>query len=136
MKTEHPIGSIEFNKAFIIDHFEEFVNKKNSAIAYTNLSEDFLDHDEAGGSVIGPGPAKKMMDGLYKFMPDIHVSVVDIIAEGDKVMVRNIWSGTNPQGHKVQFKGFVLWKLKEGKIIERWATVTSPYSMTGAVAVW
>ena len=136
MKTENPVGSLEFNKAFIIKHFEEFVNNKNSAIAYTNLSEDFLDHDEAGGPVIGPGPAKKMMDGLYKFMPDIHVSVEDIIAEDDKVMVRNIWSGTNAQGIKIQFKGFVLWKLKDGKIIERWATVTSPTPMPSEVPKW
>jgi predicted ester cyclase len=136
MKTQHPVGSIEFNKAFIIGHFEEFVNKKNSAIAYTNLSADFVDHDEAGGPVIGPEPAKIMMDNLYKYMPDIHVSVEDIIAEEDKVMVRNIWSGTTTQGAKIQFKGFVLWKLKDGKIIERWATVTSAYPMQGDVAKW
>jgi predicted ester cyclase len=136
MKTAFPPGSTEFNKAFIIDHFEEFVNKKNSAIAYTNLSDDFLDHDETGGPVIGPEPAKKMMDGLYHFMPDIHVQVEDIIAEGDKVMVRNIWSGTNLQGVKIQFKGFVLWKLKDGKIIERWATVTSPYPTQGNLPKW
>jgi predicted SnoaL-like aldol condensation-catalyzing enzyme len=136
MKSEHPVGSVEYNKAFIINHFEEFVNKKNSAIAYINLSGDFLDHDEAGGPVVGPEPAKKMMDELYKFMPDIHVSIVDIIADGDKVMVRNIWSGTGPQGHKIQFKGFVLWKLKDGKIIERWATVTSPYAIQGDNPTW
>ena len=76
------------------------------------------------------------MEGLYKFLPDIHVSIEEIIAEGDKVMVRNIWSGTNPEGHKIQFKGFVLWKLKEGKIIERWATVTSPYPMEGDLPKW
>jgi len=77
-------------------------------MAFRNLAENFLDHDEAGGPVIGPGAAKKMMEGLYKFLPHIHVSIEEIIAEGDKVMVRNIWSGTNPEGHKIQFKGFVL----------------------------
>jgi predicted ester cyclase len=136
MKTEHLPGSTEFNKAFIINHFEEFVNKKNSSIAYTNLSDDFLDHDEAGGPVIGPEPAKKMMEGLYKFIPDIHVSIEDIIAEGDKVMVRNIWSGTNAQGQKIQFKGFVLWKLKDGKIVERWATVTAPNAAESDIPQW
>lgn len=136
MKTEFAPGSPEYNKAFVINHFEEFVNKKNAAIAYTNLANDFLDHDEAGGPVIGPGPAKKMMEGLYQFMPDIHVVVEDIIAEGDKVMVRNIWSGTNPRGIKMQFKGFVLWKLKDGKIVERWATVTQPMPVGGDAASW
>jgi predicted ester cyclase len=68
-----------------------------------------------------------MMESLYKFMPDIQVRVEDIIAEGENVMVRNFWSGTNPHGTKMQFKGFVLWKLNDGKIVERWATVTPPY---------
>lgn len=115
---------LEFNKAFIINHFEEFVNKRNSAVAYENLAEDFLDHDEAGGPVVGPEPAKIMMEKMYTFFKDLHVSVEDIIAEGDKVMVRNIWSGTGPDGKKVQFKGFVLWRIKNKKIVERWATVT------------
>jgi predicted SnoaL-like aldol condensation-catalyzing enzyme len=136
IRSKHPVGSIDYNKAFIINHFEEFVNKKNSAIAYTNLSDDFLDHDEAGGPVVGPEPAKKMMDALYKFMPDIQVSIVEVIAESDKVMVRNIWSGTNHQGIKIQFKGFVLWKLKDGKITERWATVTPAYPMQSEVPEW
>lgn len=28
------------------DHFEEIVNRKNSAIAYRNFTPDFLDHGE------------------------------------------------------------------------------------------
>ena len=30
MKTDHPVGSLEYNKAFIIAHFEEFVNNVSS----------------------------------------------------------------------------------------------------------
>ena len=133
---EHPIGTPEYNKEFIIRHFEEFVNMKNSSVAYINLADDFLDHDEAGGPAVGPEPAKRMMDKLYSFLPDLHVTIEDILAEGDKVMVRNIWTGTNIQGHKIQFKGFVLWRLKDGKIAERWATVTAPSPMETPKPAW
>jgi predicted ester cyclase len=133
---EHPVNSPEYNKAFVIKHFEDFVNKKHSDVALVNLSEDFYDHDEAGGPAIGPLKAKEMMEGVYRMLPDIHVSIEDIIAEGDKVMVRNIWSGTRPDGVKIQFKGFVLWRFKDGKIVERWATVTPPYPVAGEKAVW
>jgi predicted ester cyclase len=126
----------EFNKQFIINHFEEFVNQKNAAIAFKNFTEDFLDHDEAGGVAIGPAAAAKMMEGVYKAIPDIHVSIEDIIAEGDKIMVRNIWTGTTTAGKKIQFKGFVLWRLQEGKIAERWATVTPPYERATTSGVW
>ena len=136
MKTEYPVNTPEYNKAFVIHHFEEFVNNKNSEIAFINLSDDFMDHDEQGGPAIGPLKAKEMMEGMYKMMPDLHVIIEDIIAENDKVMVRNIWTGTNVQGIKIQFKGFVPWKLKDGKIIERWATVTQPYQMEKDNTEW
>jgi predicted ester cyclase len=136
METQNKENDLEFNKAFIINHFEEFVNKKNSAIAYVNLAEDFLDHDEANGPAIGPEPAKKMMEKMYTFFNDLHVSVEDIIAEGDKVMVRNIWSATTSDGKNIQFKGFVLWRLKDKKIVERWATVTSPQQQDSLTPQW
>lgn len=118
---------LEQNKAFIINHFEEFVNRKNSAIAYKNFAPDFLDHDEPYGESVGPEPAKQMMEKVYVKFPDMHVTVEDIIAEGDKVMVRNVWRVTDSAtGEKKEFKGFVLWRLANGKIAERWATIAPP----------
>ncbi|MBR2649263.1 MAG: ester cyclase [Sediminibacterium sp.] len=126
----------EYNKQFIINHFEEFVNKKNVAVAFQNMTTDFLDHDEAGGIAIGPQAAVTMMEGVHKYIPDITVSIEDIIAEGDKVMVRNIWTGTTLEGKKIQFRGFVLWRLADGKIAERWATLTPPYQRTSEKEEW
>lgn len=135
MDHSSAIDSVEFNKAFIINHFEEFVNKKNAAIALVNFSDDFLDHDEAGGIAVGPIKAKEMMERMYTIFDGLMVHIDDIIAEGDKVMVRNIWSGTY-RGERVQFKGFVLWRLKGGKIVERWATVTAPYPVQQEKPSW
>jgi predicted ester cyclase len=67
-----------------------------------------------------------MMIGMYKAMPDLHVSIEDIIAEDDKVVCRNIWRWTDGSGKKMQFQGFVLWRFEGDKIAERWATVTLP----------
>jgi predicted ester cyclase len=124
MATEQ---DLQQNKAFIINHFEEFVNRKNSAIAYHNFAPDFLDHDEPSGESVGPEPAKQMMEAVYVKYPDLHVTVEDCIAEAHKVMVRNVWRGTDSStGKKVEFKGFVLWRLADGKIVLRWATITPP----------
>jgi predicted ester cyclase len=57
----------------------------------------------------------------------LHLTIEDMIAEGDKVVCRNIWRWTDsPSGKKIQFHGFVLWRFEGDKIAERWATVTSP----------
>jgi predicted ester cyclase len=42
-------------------------------------------------------------------------------------MVRNVWTATEKSnGRKIQFRGFVLWRFANRKIVERWATLTPP----------
>lgn len=119
--------TLEEMKAFVKKHFDDFVNRKMSDVALKNFSGDFLDHDEPGGAVIGQLAAKTMMENTYRRWPDLHVSVEDILAEGDKVMVRNVWTATEPSsGKKIEFHGFVLWRFANRKIVERWATLTAP----------
>jgi predicted ester cyclase len=114
-------------KTFVRHHFEDFVNRQKSEVALINFSEDFLDHDEPGGAAVGGQAAKTMMEGAYQKWPDLHVTVEDILAEGDKVMVRNSWQATEPAtGQKIGFHGFVLWRFANRKIVERWATITPP----------
>ena len=119
--------TLEQMKSFVRRHFEDFVNRKLSDVALVNFSPDFLDHDEVGGPVVGPAAAKIMMENAYLRWPDLHVTIEEIMAEGDKVMVRNVWTGTEARnGQKIEFHGFVLWRFAHGKIIERWATITAP----------
>jgi predicted ester cyclase len=122
-----PGFTTEEMKSFVKKHFDDFVNRKLSEVALNNFSEDFLDHDEPGGPVIGPLAAKTMMERAYQRWPDLSVTVADILAEGDKVMVRNIWTATEKAtGKKISFGGFVLWRFANRKIVERWATLTPP----------
>ena len=119
--------TLEQNKAFIRNHFEEIVNRKNSAIAYQNFASDYIDHEEPFVGLVSPELVKQTMDKAYVKYPDFHVTVEDVIAEGDKVMVRCLWRGTDAStGKKMEFKGIVLWRLAAGKLAERWATTTPP----------
>jgi predicted ester cyclase len=117
--------SLEEMKTFVRNHFEDFVNRKRSEVALKNFSEDFLDHDEPGGVAIGAQAAKTMMEAAYQQWPDLRVTVEDILAEGDRVVVRNAWQATEKAtGQKIEFRGFVLWRFANQKIVERWATLT------------
>jgi predicted ester cyclase len=118
-------------KAFVRDHFEDFVNRRKAAVIRKNMTPDFYDHDGPGGKPTGVEGDEQMMMAMYKSMPDLHVTIEDMIAEGDKVMCRNIWRWTaTGSGKKVQFRGFVLWRFEGHKIAERWATVTTPAEET------
>ncbi len=113
-------------KEFVRNHFEEFVNKRNATVIRQNMTPDFYDHDGPGGRPTDLAGDERMMVGMYQTMPDLTVSIEDMVAEGDKVVCRNIWRWTDKEGRKMQFHGFVLWRFEGGKIAERWATVTAP----------
>ena len=111
-------------REFICNHFEEFVNKNNVQIGNVNFAADFVDHgaDVPAGMPPGPAGAIQYVAGALKRFPDLHVRIEDMIAEDDKVAVRNHWTATDsPSGKKLEFRGIVIWRIANRKIVERWA---------------
>ena len=88
-------------KQFVRDHFEEFVNKRNAAVIRKNMTADFYDQDGPDGRPTGVEGDQQLMLGLYRNLPDLHLTIEDMIAEGDKVMCRNIWRWTDSSGRKM-----------------------------------
>ena len=112
-------------------HFEEFVNRKNHDVVFETVAENFLDHDGPGGRPADREGDRQMMIALHRQIPDLHVSIEDLIVEEDKVVCRNAWTGTDSSARRIEFKGIVIWRIADGKLVERWATVTPP-SITSA----
>ncbi len=118
-------------KAFVRRHFEDFVNAKRSSAIRENMTPDFLDHNGPGGKVVGVAEDENMMLGMYQAMPDIKVTIEDMVAEGDRVVCRNVWRWTDPRTHgRMEFRGFVEWRFEGARIAERWATVTQPQAVS------
>jgi len=121
-------------KAKVRSHFEDFVNKRKAEVIQTNMTPDFYDHDGPGGQPTDASGDEQMMRQMYSAMPDLHVTIEDLIAEDDKVVCKNHWRWTDPgSGKKMGFRGFVLWRFEGDKIAERWATVTQPAQDTSSV---
>lgn len=121
--------SAEEMKKFVRNHFEQFVNRKNIAIGDVNFARKFVDHgaDVPPGLPAGPEGAKQYVGSTLKRMPDMRVTIDDIIAEGDKVVVRNTWTGTDREtGQKIRFSGIVIWRIEDRKLVERWAYLEPP----------
>jgi predicted SnoaL-like aldol condensation-catalyzing enzyme len=116
-------------KQFVRNHFEEFVNRKNLNIGNVNFAPEFIDHgaDVPPGLPPGPAGAMQYVGGAYKKFPDIHVEILDLIAEDDKVVVRNHWTGTEAaSGAQYEFWGIVIWRIAHRQLVERWAYLTPP----------
>jgi predicted SnoaL-like aldol condensation-catalyzing enzyme len=117
-------------KQFIRGHFEDFVNRQRLDVADVNFAADFIDHgdDVPPGLPAGPAGAKQYVGGAYKRFPDIHVTIEDMIAEDDRVVVRNHWTGTEAaSGQRFEFSGIVIWRIAGRQIHERWAYLQKPH---------
>lgn len=121
-------------KEFIRNHFEEFVNRKNLAIGRVNFATGFVDHgaDVPPGLPPGPQGAIEYVGMAQKKVPDLHVTIEDMIAEDDKVVVRNHWTGTNAEtNQRLEFSGIVIWRIAGRQIQERWAYLETPHPPRG-----
>ena len=55
------------------------------------------------------------------------MSIEDLIAEDDEVVVRNLWTGTDRASkQRLEFSGIVIWRIADRQIMERWAYLESP----------
>jgi predicted ester cyclase len=114
-------------KARVRKHFEDFVNNQKPEVIRQNMTPDFLDHDGPSGKPTGVEGDETMMRGMYAIFPDLRITIEEMISEGDKVVCRNRWQGTNAKtGRRMEFHGFVEWRFEGDKIAERWAAVTAP----------
>jgi len=121
-------------KEFIRNHFEEFVNRKNLRIGEVNFAPGFVDHgaDVPPGLPPGPAGAIQYVGAALKKVPDMRVSIEDLITEDDKVVVRNHWTGTDAASkQRLEFSGIVIWRIANRQIVERWAYLESPHPVRG-----
>ena len=73
----------------------------------------------------GPGGFRAVVLGLRGAFPDIHYTIDDVVADGDRVAVRWHWTGTHqapfrafpPTGKAVSNPGLGIFRLEGGKIV-------------------
>ena len=115
----------EENKAIIRRHAEEVFNKGNLAIADEIISPDYVFHNPVA-DIKGPDGFKQMVESLRKAIPDLHYTMNDMIAEGDKVVAIATCTGTftgeymgiPPTGKSVNMTQAFLYTLKDGKEVD------------------
>ncbi|WP_028059994.1 ester cyclase [Candidatus Solirubrobacter pratensis] len=74
---------------------------------------------------------KQVWAALLQAYPDLHVAVEDVIAEGDKVVCRNVVTGTHqgeymgipPTGKTVTYDEIFIFRFADGRIAETWGVV-------------
>jgi steroid delta-isomerase-like uncharacterized protein len=77
----------------------------------------------------GSEEAKRFLSAYKAAFPDLHATVEDVIAEGDKVVTRWTVRGTHqgeteefgpPTDRQVELEGITIHRVEDGKIAEEW----------------
>lgn len=121
--------STEDNKAAVRQFYEEGFNKHNLTAIDTFIDPNEVDHFSPPGTPTGIEGARKLIGMFLKAFPDIHVTVEDMIAEGDTTVARITMSGTHqgafmgipPTGKKFSITLIEINRFEGGKSVEHWA---------------
>jgi len=117
------------NKALNRRLVEEGFSKGNMAVFDELIAEDCLDYSAPPGTQAGLVGIKQFFVMFRSAFPDLHYTVEDQVAEGDKVVTRNTWHGTHqgaflgipPTGKRVTVTGIDITRWAGGKAVEHWA---------------
>jgi steroid delta-isomerase-like uncharacterized protein len=121
--------SVDQNKALARQLVDEIFNRGNISLADQLMAPDFVEREQLPpGIPSGREGVKVLATALRNAFPDFKATIEDVIAEGDKVVVRQTWSGTHrgefmgvpPTGKSVSFVVFDVLRMAGGKVAEHW----------------
>jgi len=117
--------STQDNKALVQRFFEEVINQKNLAALDQFVSPTAVNHTVPSG--LPPGPSQFLILHLTAF-PDVKATVVDLLADGDKVVALVSIHGTHQgafraisaTGKPITVMGINIFRIENGKMVEHW----------------
>ena len=106
----------------------EVWNKKRYDLIPEIYAEDYEAHFICGLETRGQDGVHDFISGHHKSFPDWTEKVVDIVADGDRVVTRYISNGTHegefqgiaPTGRKIEIAEVSIHRVLNGKIVEQW----------------
>ncbi|WP_426061842.1 ester cyclase [Hymenobacter sp. B1770] len=122
--------SIEANKAVVRAYADAILVKRDfSKFSEFTAPGFYIDRSAVPEAIKGENALHSQMDMLYGAFPDLDLKIVDIVAEGDKVVVRfeapgthmNTFGGIEGTGRTAVWKGLVMYHVLDGKISQAWA---------------
>ena len=111
--------TLEQNKALATRMLDWWVGGDVSVIDETNAA-DFVSHSSDGGGTNGRDAYKDRLSGFIGLFSDRTIEIEDVIAEGDKVVVRYSWGGVAPGSRQVNSKSMAIYRIVDGGIAEEW----------------
>jgi steroid delta-isomerase-like uncharacterized protein len=130
--------NIEANKRIVLKFIEELWNKRRLELAHELFDENCITHqlrvgNDPAGAPRGPEAMKRHVADWLASFPDIHFTVEQMLAEGDRVMTQchalathsATWLGIPATGKAIKIQMFMVHRIARGRIVEDWVLVDS-----------
>jgi steroid delta-isomerase-like uncharacterized protein len=122
---------ISGNAAIVRRFIEEYQTNGDESVAEEILAEDFVDHNPFGPFAPDREGVKQRFAVLRAAFPDLRAEIKDQVSQGDKVVTRQTFHGTNtgefmgmpPTGKKVSFDVIDILRLRDGQFTDHWNVV-------------
>jgi predicted ester cyclase len=120
--------SAEDNKANNRRFYEEVINQKRLAVVDEVAGANYVSHSFPPGLPPGREGLKAFVSAFHAAFPDGHLSIDQMIAEGDTVATRLTFRGTHtgnflsipPTGKQVAVPALDMARFADGKLVEHW----------------
>jgi predicted ester cyclase len=120
--------STEENKAIVRRYLEESWNKGNVGIIDELMAPNYARYLAGQAKPLDREGQKQRIAGFHKAMPDVHLAIDDLFAEGDQVVFRVTIRGTHqgafmgaaPTGKQITATAIDIARLADGRIVEHW----------------
>jgi predicted nucleotide-binding protein/predicted ester cyclase len=128
-----PVTTPAENAALVREYWETIYNGKDPSRVPAFLAEDFVRHDPGQMQASQPGLADDVASTTSQLadFPDLHISVDDLVAEGDEVVARLTWRGTQldplapwgapATGLPAEFMSISIVRIECGRLVEEWS---------------
>ena len=121
--------------------FEEVINNGNLGVADELFADDFIDHGPMG-DIHGRDAFKELVARWRDAVPDVHCTVTDVFADGDRVAWLVHTTGTHTgdslgfpaTGKKFETVSPNIARFRDERVVEHWAE-QGMISMLGQIGV-
>jgi steroid delta-isomerase-like uncharacterized protein len=122
--ANHPAQPAE-----VVVTFVDAVNRQDWPMVEALVAPTFVRHSDAGGDIDGRDELVAFLQGEYTTFPDAHEELESVIADGNLVAARHVFTGTQDgplrhhpgTGRRIRARYLAMYRVTEGRIHEAWA---------------
>jgi predicted SnoaL-like aldol condensation-catalyzing enzyme len=112
-------ATLEANKALVRALYERVFNEHDVAAADSLMRPDYIQHNPNVPG--GRDGFKQAFSEMFRLVPDAHVQVLHLVAEGDLVVAHVLNTATVPgTTTRIEQPGLDLFRVQDGRLAEHW----------------